>query len=132
MDCFLWSVIGHGFFYQEAEENSGAAAARSSTLKLRSSTAAALQTPGPVLPAVCLVCKSRVKFVGKDGLRRRDPLALIHTVDAGKKLSLRLRLRATVGLHLHIMPMPNGILRFLSEFLFAARKYAKKIAAALQ
>ena len=58
---------------------------RSPTKKLRSRSGLPIAGSGPVLPALCIICKKKEnKFIYRGGHRKRDPLSKAETLTAGK------------------------------------------------
>ena len=56
----------------------------SPTKKLRSRSGLPIACSGPVLPALCIICQKREKFIYRAGKRQRDPLSKAETLTAGK------------------------------------------------
>ncbi|KAK1885936.1 G polyprotein [Dissostichus eleginoides] len=57
---------------------------RSQTEKLRSRSGLPIAGSGPVLPALCIICKMKEKMIIKAGKRQRDQLCKTETLSAGK------------------------------------------------
>ncbi|KAI4825615.1 hypothetical protein KUCAC02_021295 [Chaenocephalus aceratus] len=57
---------------------------RSQTEKLRSRSGLPITGSGPVLPALCIICKMKDKMIIKAGKRQRDQLCKTETLSAGK------------------------------------------------
>ncbi|XP_060757019.1 uncharacterized protein LOC132868069 [Neoarius graeffei] len=56
-----------------------------STKSVRSRSALPMSSSGPVLPALCIICKKKnLKFVLKGGKRQREALSKAETLTAGK------------------------------------------------
>ena len=56
----------------------------SPTKKLRSRSGLPIAGSGPVLPALCIICQKKEKFINRAGKRQRDPLSKAETLTAGK------------------------------------------------
>ncbi|KAJ4922356.1 hypothetical protein JOQ06_025893 [Pogonophryne albipinna] len=56
---------------------------RSQTEKLRSRSGLPIAGSGPVLPALCIICKMKEKMIIKAGKRQRDQLCKTETLSAG-------------------------------------------------
>ena len=55
------------------------------TKKLRSRSGLPIASSGPVLPALCIICKKTNKFIAKAGKRQREALSKAETLTAGKQ-----------------------------------------------
>lgn len=53
--------------------------------KLRSRSGLPISSSGPVLPALCIICKKTTKFIFKAGKRQREALSKAETLTAGKQ-----------------------------------------------
>ncbi|XP_048853374.1 uncharacterized protein LOC125721594 isoform X1 [Brienomyrus brachyistius] len=56
------------------------------TKKLRSSTGLLIACSGPVLPALCIICKKTDKYITVAGKRQKDNLSQAETLSAGQLL----------------------------------------------
>ena len=56
----------------------------SPTKKLRSRSGLPIAGSGPVLPALCIICQKKEKFINRAGKRQRDPLSKAETLTVGK------------------------------------------------
>ncbi|XP_076144371.1 uncharacterized protein LOC143126355 isoform X3 [Alosa pseudoharengus] len=57
---------------------------QSPSKKLRSRSGLPIAGSGPVLPALCIICKKKEKLINKAGKRQRDPLSKAETLTAGQ------------------------------------------------
>ncbi|XP_056264013.1 uncharacterized protein LOC130189261 isoform X3 [Pseudoliparis swirei] len=90
---------------QEATEDHEAIPSTSSgtspTKKLRSRSGLPIAGSGPVLPALCIICQKKEKFVNRAGKRQRDTLSKAKTLTAGQ-LQKAAELKEDQSILLHI------------------------------
>ncbi|XP_056289110.1 uncharacterized protein LOC130205646 [Pseudoliparis swirei] len=73
----------------------------SPTKKLRSRSGLPVAGSGPVLPALCIICQKKEKFVNRAGKRQRDTLSKAETLTAGQ-LQKAAELKEDQSILLHI------------------------------